>query len=335
MNEASSPTALDFNIHSIKLGVSYLLIGTDSYLSDVVTDKLKAKLKQTADVDIFIIYGDSIKSSDLAEQLDTFSIFSSAKLVIIRNAEKLGTKELAILGDYFDSPSDIQTVVIVTDKIDIRFTAWKKIKAGCDNILCEPPRYGGAIRSWLDKDLKERGKTMTPRAIEEFVNRIELDYYSAANELTKLDLLVGKNKSITEIDVLKSLGTTRIGTLIDFYRALGKRQTKQALEAMDKMIMADWEPLQVFFQFQKFYHSIWRIILLRKAHRSDNEILTKYIMDIYATQRKEFMEFARQYSLSSIERIFSILMETDAQYKLSVADPQVLLSACLIKIMDT
>ena len=177
-------------------------------------------------------------------------------------------------------------------------------------------------------------KTMTIKAIEEFINRIELDYYYAANELNKLDLLTTGRNRITEEDVMKSLGTTRTGTLIDFYRALGKKQEKQAIEALEKMLNANWEFLQIFFQFTKFYNNIWHILLLKKAHISDNEIVSKHLSDIYPNQRKEFLELSRSYNLASLEKIFTILLETDQQFKLSVADSQILLITCLIRVME-
>ncbi|PKN73004.1 MAG: DNA polymerase III subunit delta [Candidatus Cloacimonetes bacterium HGW-Cloacimonetes-3] len=334
MSENSAVTALDFSPASVKLGKSYLLVGTDAYLADRVLDKLNTKLKLDDAVDKTILYGDELKSAVLAEHLDAFSIFSSAKLIVIRNVEKMDKKELDTLGDYFDSPSEIQSLVIVTEKMDARFAAWKKIKASCLQITCEPPKYGGAIRAWLDIELKSIHKSMTPKAIEEFINRIELDFYHAANELNKIDLLSSGRTTITEKDVFKSLGTTRAGTLIDFYRALGKRQIKQSLEAMDKMLFADWEPLQVFFHFNKFYWIIWRILLLKKAHISENEILSKHLNDLFQNQKREYLDFSKSYSLASLDTIFGILLETDSQFKLSVAEANVLLCNCLIKLLE-
>ena len=327
--------ALDFTADKVRLGNSYLLTGTDSYLVDKVLDTIRAKLKKKDNVDTVIIYGDEVKSPELTEQLDTFSIFSTAKLIIIKKTEMLKPKELTILAEYFASPSEIQSLAIVAEKIDARYDNWKKIKAGTQIISCEPPPYGGAIRAWLDKALKEINKTMTAKAIEEFINRIELDYYNASNELTKLDLFTGNRKTITENDIDKSLGTTRIGTLIDFYRALGRKQTKQAIEAMDKMLFADWEPLQILFHLNKFYSNIWKILLLKKNHISDNEIIAKHLNDFYATQRKEILGLSHSYHISALEKIFTYLLETDQQFKLSVAEPQILLCNCLLKILDT
>jgi len=76
--------ALDFTADKVRLGNSYLLTGTDSYLVDKVLDTIRAKLKKKDNVDTVIIYGDEVKSPELTEQLDTFSIFSTAKLIIIK-----------------------------------------------------------------------------------------------------------------------------------------------------------------------------------------------------------------------------------------------------------
>ncbi len=334
MSEQTPTSALEFSTASIKLGLSYLLLGNDAYLIDSVLNKLKAELRKQEEVDITLLYGDEVKSSLLAEHLDAFSIFSSSKLIILRNAEALDKKELEILGDYFDSPSEIQSLAIVTEKMDARLSPWKKIKSNCLQILCDPPKFGGTMRSWLDAELKKISKRMTPKAIEEFINRIELDYSCAANELNKIDLLTLGRSNITESDVLKSLGTSRTGTLIDFYRAIGKKMVRQSIEALDKMLSADWEPLQVFAQISRFYQILWRILLLKKNHISDAEISSKHLQDIFLSQRKEYLDFCKQYSLTSLEAIFAILLETDSQFKLSIAEPNILLSRCLFRLME-
>lgn len=326
--------ALDFTSANVHLGSSYLLVGADSYLVDRILDILKATLKKKDNVDVFIIYGDEVKSAELADLLDTYSIFSSAKLVIIRNADQMNEKGQKILLSYLAEPSEIQCLAIVVEKIELKDEIWKKIKSQTKVINCEPPRFGSAIRSWLDNTLKEMNKTMTYKAIEEFLNRVELDYYNAANELNKLDILTSDKKTITDTDVMKSLGTTRKGTLIDFYRALGRKQAMQAIEAMEKMLNANWDFLQIFFQFNKFYNNIWHILLLKKAHISDSEIISKHLEDIYYNQRKEFLSLATSYTLNSLEKIFAILLETDHQFKLSVADARILLTTCLIKVLE-
>ncbi len=333
MDDYKAQSSMSLPVKDIRLGKSYFLLGGDAYQADKAIQLIKSTLQASNVVDTTILYGDEIKFSALADQLDAFSIFSSAKLVMIRNADKLGKKELDVLAEYFDAPSDIQSIIVIADKVDARIAAWKKIKASSILVTCDPPKYGGTMREWLAAETKRIGKRLSPKAAEEFISRIDLDYYYASNELGKLDLISCERDVITETDVIKSLGTTRMGTLIDFYRALGKRNLKLSLEALQLMISAEWEALQVLFHFSKFYTVVWRILMLRKAHISDSEIQIKHLMDLYQSQRKEYLDFSRNYTLDAIEKIFAILLETDSKLKLSVAENNIVLTICLIEIL--
>jgi len=324
-----------FNPETAKLGQNFLLLGSDAWLTDSYQRRIKAALKKAEDVDVSLIYADEIKAGELAEQLDTFTIFSSAKLVIIKNCEKFLKKELDTVAAYFDSPSDIQSLILISEKSDAKLNAWKKIKQGCEIITCNPPKYAGDIRTWLMSELRICGKVMSPKALMEFTARIELDYMSAANELAKVILLIGDRKQIGEEDVLTSLSGSRVGTQIDFYRALGNRQLKNALEAVSLMLETDAEPLLIFFNLFRFFSNLYKIQLLRERHISDSEISQKHINEIFMSQRKEYLEFSRNFSLNALEQIFSILLETEAKLKSSITDKTLQLELCIIQALNS
>lgn len=332
--KATALNALETVNLKFKLGQNFVLAGIDSFLIDGVVQQIKDQLRAMSEIDIIIVYGDDVSAGELAEHLDTFTIFSSDKLVILKNTEQLKKKELEVLAAYFDSPSENQSLIVVIDKYDARLSVWKKITGASLRINCDPPKWGGEIRSWLVAELKRTGKSMSPKAIEEFSSRIELDYFSAANELTKIGLLAGDRRSFTEADVIASLGTTRTGTLIDFYRALGKRNHKAAIEAVELMLGADWEPLQVFFQLYKFYGILYKIQLLRKNHISDSEISVKHIPEVYLTQRKEYLEFSRTYGIAALESIMEILLDTDSKLKSSTIEKNLQLSIAILAILE-
>ncbi len=326
-------TAQEFSEEQIALGTNFLLVGSDAFLIDSVVDRIRISLRQQNEVDLVIIYGDEIKSAQLLDLLDAYSVFSNAKLILLRNAEALKKKELDTLADYIKQPADIQTLVLVAEKTDLKFTAWKTIREKCVLVACDPPRFAGQIRPWLDGQLQRLGKSMTPAASETFISRIELDYANASNELQKLVLLTLDRPQITEQDVLRCIGTSRVGTLIDFYRALGSRQTRSAMDLLQRMLSSDWETLQVFFQISRFYQIIYRILLLKKDHISPAEIVRSHLGELFATQKQEFVNFTNNYSLPEVREIFGILLETDARIKLTAAEGNILLSLCLLKAL--
>lgn len=330
----ASLNAMQIASAKIRLGESFLLLGGDAFLNDRVTDHIRLSLKKKNDVDLVIIYGDDTKPAEINDLLDTYSIFSKAKLVILRNAETLKKDALETLAGYFDDPSDQQSLIIVADKIDARVSGWKKIKSSCQVVTCDPPKYGGEISPWLRQALAKAGNTMSPKAFTTFINRVELDYANANNELTKLILLVGDKKEISESDVMRSIGFSRVGTMSDFYRALGNRQAKQALQLLDLMLNSDLKSLQVLFQLIKFYRNIYHILLLKKSHISASEIKTKYLGELFDKQKQEFLNFSDNYTLRQIEEILPILLETDARIKTSSASDAILLTTCILRALE-
>lgn len=97
--------ALGFDTVKLNLGDNFLLTGGDAFLMDIVTDRVRQELKQNDDVDLVIVYGDEARSAQINDLLDTYSIFSSAKLILFRNADLLKKAELECLANYFADPS--------------------------------------------------------------------------------------------------------------------------------------------------------------------------------------------------------------------------------------
>lgn len=333
VNMLNKLPALEIDSLKPKLGQNFLLVGGDAYLTDLALDHIRKNLE--TNVDLVIIYGDEAKVPEIKDLLDSYSIFSNAKLVLFRNVDQLKKKELDALTDYFSEPSEQQTLILTAEKIDDKKGSWKIISKACIHILCNPPSYSGALSPWLDKSLAKLDLTMSFKAKQAFISRVELDYANANNELQKLALLVGDKKEITENDVLRSIGFSRVGTQIDFYRALGNRQLKETMQLLERMLNSEFKVLQVLFYIIKFYDTIYHILLLKKAHISATEIMNIHLTNLYPSQRKEFMDFSNNYSLLQLQTIFNILLDTDTKIKSSSASDAVLLTNCIFKIMET
>lgn len=327
-------SATEFNEKDASLGRNYLLLGTDAWLTDLVSDAIRRRIRGEGSAEQVIIYGDEIKAAELNDMLDSLSIFSGSKLILLRNAEELEKPELECLAAYLSYPSDQQTLVIAARKIDARIGGWKTIKEKCQIVTCDPPKYSSMLRPWLLRMLDQAGKRMDESAIISFINRVELDFANADNELQKLVLLTQGKKLITENDVLRGIGISRAGTQVDFYKALGGRKPKEALQLVERMLNADWVPLQVLALMNRFYFNIYHILLLKKKHLSSAEIISKHLGDIYPNQRKDFVLFAENYSLAKLPDIFAQLIDADAKIKSTSASENLLLTTCILRILE-
>jgi len=314
-----------------RMGESFLLVGTDVYWQDRYTEAVRKALRKN-EVTLSILYGDVVKAYQLKDELDSLSLFADLKLIIIKSADAMNKKELDTLAAYFSSPIDTQSLVIQAEKIDARTGNWKKIKEACQFFQCDKPKFTGQIKDWVQQELRTRGISINNRALDSFTTRVELDFATAKNELDKLCLLVGERKTITELDVEKCLGSSRMGAQMDFFRAMGARKTDSCLNAVNLMLDSEQEPLSIVFMIQRFFTAIWKIRILKAKHVSRAEIIQKHLMDLYPSQRTEYPVMAENYSLVALETVFDVLLELDSQLKSISTDPKLLLSLALIKI---
>jgi DNA polymerase-3 subunit delta len=323
----------------------YLVLGKDGYLGDKTYQFLSQLIKKKLDSpETILIYGDELTTAELSDYLESYSVFAANRILIIRNADRLGEenksrkntdrqkKMLELITAYLQNPETSQVIIMIAEAVDGKMTGWKKIKEAAIIIECNPPRYAGEMVAWLIQVLGEKRISIEPRAKELFLSKVELDYCTADNELDKLFILIGQRKTITEKDVQTSMPSTRAGTQTDFYRVLGNRQTRELLLKVDEMLAGDLEPLILLSTLSKFFQTLWKIHALKNKHISAAEIAEKHLNEIFATQRNEYIAYTNKYPYREMTSIFQTLMDTDTRIKLSMAEPKILLTICLMKI---
>jgi DNA polymerase-3 subunit delta len=314
-----------------KLRSAYLVIGVDGYLIDKVSRAVKDVVKKIMpDVEILTIYGDELSVSETGEYLDSYSIFSDSRLLVIRNAHQLKNKDAVI--NYLKDPEASQVLLLIADAVDGRLAVWKAIKELCVTIECEAIKYAGEMRNWLESALKQNRKTMEDKAKSLFLEKVELDFCTAENEMEKLLVFVGERPKLTENDVKTALPTTRVGTLTDFFKALGNRQTGEVLAKVNDMLENEWADLQILSTIYRFFLTIWKIHALKAKHISEREITATHLNDLFQTQRDNYLAYAKQYSPDELPHIFQVILDTDAKIKLSMAESNILMTLCVTDI---
>ena len=324
---------------------AYLIIGDDGYLVDRVYQTIRDIVRKSMPTfELITLYGDELNIPELSDYLESYSLFSDNRLLVIRNADRLGEEDrsrkspekqkrmLDLINNYLQSPDASTIIILIANTVDARLAGWKKLKETCQIIECEPIKYSGAMKDWLEKTLRANQKTMDAKAKDLFLSKVELDFCSADNELSKLYIFCGDRKAITTEDINTTMPTSRAGALSDFYKVLGNRNTKDTLLKINEMLDNDWEPLQILSNISRFFMTIWKIHALRAKHISVGEIVSKHLYELFESQRSAYMSYSNTYPSKEIAHIFSHLLETDSSIKLSMAEPEVLLNLLIVKV---
>ncbi|MFB3844324.1 MAG: DNA polymerase III subunit delta [Candidatus Cloacimonadaceae bacterium] len=330
-----------------KRAAGYLIIGEDGYMTEKVYQGIRTIIRREIfPFETVTLYGDELTLSELSDYLDSYSIFAANRLIAIKNAHRFGEEDknrrnidrqkqfLQVIANYFQNPEPSQVVVLMAAAADGRITEWKKIKDFCQVIECEPIKFGGEMRHWLETSLRLQQKTMDETAKTLFLEKVELDFCSAENELEKLLVYVGERTHITEQDVFVTLPTSRLGPMSEFYRALGTKNTAKVIARILDMLNNEWADLQILSLIYKFFLTVWKIYALRAQQVTDKEITNYHLKELFESQRKDYVAYANNYKPDELPSIFQTILETDASIKLSKADSATLMTLCVVKICN-
>jgi DNA polymerase III delta subunit len=139
----------------------YLLLGEDQSAKEEFLSKLRSaqfggvKAEQE---DVSVFHGDDANAGEILETLATFSFFSSRKLVIVRNCDRLpGLKQLAEHVEKMSGGGSVEAVLaLLSDKKNVDRNLESAVgKKGRSCIFW--PMFENEGERWMLERLKERG----------------------------------------------------------------------------------------------------------------------------------------------------------------------------------
>jgi len=146
-------------------------------------------------------------------------------------------------------------LVITTDMVDRRRKLFKTISTHGVVVDCSVAKGEKAadkkaqqevLRETMTGLLRERGKTMDPKAFDALCETTGFDLRTFVNSLEKLCTYAGARKAITADDVKTVLVRTKIDPVFELTNAVGEKNTEAALFYLNSLLYgAEAHPLQV------------------------------------------------------------------------------------------
>ena len=322
------------NFNKDKLSRFYFLYGPEEYLKRKVYNMIvnRAIPEEQRDFDLVIFYGDDCNIVDVLDAASTRPFLSEEKVVILRKFDSLRTANQQKVIDFLAQNEMFNIIILIADSFDNRLKIAKQINQLGPVIQCRSPYRPEDMLNWLNGEVNNQGKTIDKDAALLFVNRVELDYMTAASELEKLLLFCINTKRITIGDVQVSTGYSKTYTVFDLLNAVGERDVRKTFIIMENLIDNKETALFLITMLLRFFVQIWRINALRAGKFSEAEIEAKHLSDVYSMFRKNHLQYARKYSITILPMIFSILLEADTELKSLNLEDALVLERMLFRI---
>ena len=317
-----TPEQLKKSIDKGEIAPVYLFSGDDVFRKQEITKQIISALK----VDEFnLTQEDCQQTKDIGEILtlaNTMPAFANKRAIILNNIDKLTKNPLAALVNYLQNPLS-STCLILFHNDYKKFKKDKSLTASLtedsSEVLFEELK-SASLQKWLKDKFTAKGlqvNTDTLMMLEELVGS---DLNALTMEIEKLSLLLVKreDKTITEEDLLSSIGYSKEENPFALNNAILSLNKREALKIIDNLLKAGEEPIAILNKISNPAMKLFRIKRLAEAGVPSFQITSAAGLMPWESR---LVSMARNLPPSTIMlRAIDKIIEADLAFKTSTAD---------------
>lgn len=304
----------------------HVLSGKNAYLRTQKLRTLVHEFSQLHGMDwVERVAGENVTLADLPSLLQGGSLFSSHRMVIIRDLSVNKDAAEKLLEMLENIPEEVE-LVLVEPQLDKRSSFYKKLKVLPGFIEFEEPKEPELTR-WVEQYIKDSGGSIGSAAIRQLIEYVGLDQQRLANEVDKLlaydpvvspetvELLVERRPQSTVFHLLE--------------QALGG-QAEKARATLGALESAFEDPYQVANLL------IWQVqavaVVKSAGSRSDGDIAKSAKLNPYVVSKTR--RLARVMSQNQLNIVIDRVASMDIKLKSTSVQPWRLLEATFASFAD-
>lgn len=286
----------------------YWLEGEEDYFIDAVVQFAENNIlnESEAGFNLTVFYGKDTAWADVINACRRYPMFAEKQVVIIKEAQDL--KGIEKLEGYVEKPlaSTLLFVAYKGKKMDGRTKLAKLLKEKAV-LMSTKKLYDNALPEWTAERAKEKGFTLTKKAIFLLIDHIGNDLSRLNNEIDKLILNLKDRKQITEDDIEKYVGVSKDFNVFELQQAVAQRDLYKAVRIVQYFASNPKAgPLQLVFP--SLYNFFSKVRIVYSVPAKDEKAVAAAI-GVNAWFVKDYVATATQFTYPEIEKLLLLLYE--------------------------
>ncbi len=304
----------------------YLLYGTKDFQ---INEEIKKITKNQNEMNINKYDLDNSLIQNAIEDAETISMFGDKKTVIIDNANMFtGTtsKDSEIIENYLNHINSHTNLIFLVhnEKLDTRKKITKLIKkVGIIKEFNDELNQTTLIKKLFN------GYNIENKTINLFLNRIGNNPLIIKNEINKIKIYKGDDKTITDEDIL-NLTTKKVE--IDIFKLIDyivKKNKDKALELYYEMLKMNEEPIKIIVILANQFRLMYQSKELLKKGYSEKDIAST--LKIHPYRIKLAIQNGRNYTKETLLKYLNSLADIDIGIKTGTLNKDLALELFILK----
>ena len=287
----------------------YLLKGNDHFLQNFFIEKLSEEYFGSSKIEKVLMLPDDMSGKEIVDRITTTDLFSTKKIFIIRDPQKIKGKASIDLVNFCKNPvADCVTIFLIDDWA-IKSSFHSKVQANAIQVDVQTP-FANDLKKWTKFLIRKRGKTASSHVENTLIELAGDSLSHLDNEIEKICLIIGNRSAIEIEDVERFSGWERDRQRWEFLLALGEKKYSKAILLGRNLITKSESMLSLIIPITALFQEM----LFHKMQNGTFNTYRGYI-PLPPSVKKRVSYFSRSFKMAEIEGALRILSEIDKRQK--------------------
>jgi len=310
----------------------YIFLGPEAGKKQDAIEALRKKLAGGNPVEETVFYAGETSAVDIANAVQNHSLFSEARLFIVKNADQFKKKdEVTLLASCMRELESETTLVLLSDEF--------KLAAGLDDCVPKNNRtvfyelFENEKSEWLRSFFKREGHSIDADGIDTILELVENNTDALRRECSRLMLFLPKDRSATAEDVEKWLSHSREESAFTLFSRVAAGDISRSVETLRALLAAKESATGILATLAWCFRKLRDYLNLLKTDGAGNNFELKKIGLSSPKARSDYAAAARRYSAPAVDACLALTAEYDILTRASgSALEQVLMDVYLMKL---
>ena len=302
-------------IKSGKIHPIYFLMGEESFFIDQISSYIETSVLSEAErgFDQTVIYGKDTSIDAIVSSAKRFPMMASRQVIIVKEAQNL-SRTIEQLLPYAQNPQLTTTLVFCYKykTIDKRKALFKALSKS--HVVFESKKvYDSQIPAFISSELQKKNLQITPKANYLLSDYLGNDLSKISNELTKLQLVLGNENTITPELIQENIGISKDYNNFELQNAIAQLNHKKAYQIV-RYFSENPNQHPMVVTVATLYNFFTKLMTLHTVSDRNPKTLSRAI-GVNPYFLEDYVVGARNFPMRRISRVFQILRTIDTKSK--------------------